>query len=219
MALSSQSARAFSVLAARAPSSLAGGVAARLSTSRTQAVTDATTESATTTATTNPLLQQDALPQFARIQPADVTPAVTELLQKMQDELAALEAALSADEKNNQVTYDAVVPVVERMQFPLGYAWGVAGHLNGVKNGEELRQAYEANQPAIVQTFSKFSQSKPLYDALSKIQQEELEKASEDDFEVRQKRRAVELSLRSMKLGGVALEGAEKERFNESEFV
>ena len=122
--------------------------------------------------------------------------------------------------KMQSITYDAVVPVVERMQFPLGYAWGVTGHLNGVKNGEELREAYEANQPAIVQTFSKFSQSKPLYDALSKIQQEELSSdEKDDDFEMRQKRRAVELSLRSMKLGGVALEGAEKERFNESECV
>lgn len=50
-----------------------------------------------------------------------------------------------------------------------GYAWGIASHLNGVKNGDELRAAYEENQPKIVQATMKFSQSKPLYDALVKV--------------------------------------------------
>jgi oligopeptidase A len=94
----------------------------------------------------------------------------------------------------------------------------VAGHLNGVKNGDELRAAYEANQPKVVQAMTKFSQSKPLYDALSAIEkqwQAEEEKTNDDDFLMQQKRRAVENSLLGMKLGGVGLEGAEKERFNE----
>ena len=90
--------------------------------------------------------------------------------------------------------------------------------MNGVQNGDALRQAYEANQPKIVETFSKFSQSKPLYEALTQIA-EQLEAESGDAMKLQQRKRAVELSLRSMKLGGVGLEGKDKERFNESEFV
>merc|ERR1712127_8942 len=99
-----------------------------------------------------------------------------------------------------------------------GYAWGIASHLNGVKNGDELRAAYEENQPKIVQANMKFSQSKPLYDALLKVQKGwESEESKEDDFAAAQRKRAVENSLRSMTLGGVGLkEGSpEKVRFNE----
>jgi oligopeptidase A len=101
-------------------------------------------------------------------------------------------------------------PEVERIQFPLGYVWGVAGHLNGVKNGEELRAAYEENQPKVVQGMTKFSQSKLLYDALSKLQKELSAANGELSFAQMQKARAVENSLLEMMLGGVRLEGEEK---------
>ncbi len=92
--------------------------------------------------------------------------------------------------------------------------WGVAGHLQGVKNGDELRKAYEENQPKVVTTTSKFSQSDALFNALTAVD-EAWSDDSEDDFYMQQKKRAVSNSLRGMKLGGVGLEGEEKERFNE----
>ncbi|GKY92866.1 hypothetical protein MPSEU_000255800 [Mayamaea pseudoterrestris] len=170
-----------------------------------------TTLSSTATAT-NPLLQMEDLPKFQSIKPEDLTPAVEALLSKMEIDFASLEEKLS--KKKETIDYDQVLPEVERIQFGLGYVWGVAGHLNGVKNGEELRQAYESNQPKIVKAMSQFSQSKPLYDALENIEKS-WNKASAESFEESQKRRAVENSLRGMKLGGVGLEGEAKERFNE----
>lgn len=159
---------------------------------------------ASTTAV-NPLLDQDTLPKFSSIEPADLTPAVAELLEKMEAEFEQLEEKLDAAES---VDYDAVLPEVEKIQFPLGFVWGIAGHLNGVKNGDELRAAYEENQPKVIQSFTKFSQSKALYKSLSNL------KLEGDDFESSQKARAVESSLRAMTLGGVGLEGEEKEKFN-----
>ena len=113
-------------------------------------------------------------------------------------------------------SYDDVLPQIEKMQEPLGYVWGVAGHLNGVKNGDELRAAYEENQPAVVKVSSKVSQSKAVYDALKKIEEHGKAgvSASDDEFMNQQMQRAVELNIKSMTLGGVGLEGAEKERFN-----
>ena len=172
-----------------------------------------------TETTTNPLLQQDGLPKFASIDPSHVTPAVEALLAQLEADLVQLEEELELTTTTKSIpSYEQVVPAVERMQFPLGYAWGVTGHLNGVKNGDALRQAYEANQPSIVKAFSKFSQSKPLFDALSAIATDADDAASDDgnDFAAKQRRRAVENSLRAMKLGGVGLAGADKERFNES---
>jgi oligopeptidase A len=167
------------------------------------------------TATENPLLQQDDLPKFNSIDPKDLTPAVETLLEKMAADFVTLEEKLSTSSSNGgKVDFDSVLPAVERIQFPIGFTWGVAGHLNGVKNGEELRVAYEENQPKIIQAISKFSQSKPLYDALVAVENE-FQDIKDDSFEMQQKRRAVQNTLREMKLGGVGLEGADKERFNE----
>ena len=167
---------------------------------------------ATTAEATNAFLQQEDLPKFGAVQSEELTPAVETLLEKLQTDFAQLETKLA--QTNGAVEYDMVVPAVEKMQFPLGFAWGIASHLNGVKNSDALREQYEANQPKIVQAMSQFKQSKPLYDAL-KVVAEKLEQAGDDSFEAMQKKRAVEISLREMMLGGVGLEGADKERFNE----
>lgn len=159
----------------------------------------------------NPMLIQEGLPKFESIEPVHLTPAVDGLLEKLEQDFQSFEAKLASQESPD---YDQVLPEVERMQFPLGYTWGVASHLNGVKNSDELRAAYEASQGKVVQAMTKFSQSKPLYDALAKIEKT-WEGTLDESFVVKQKRRAVENSLRSMKLGGVGLEGEEKERFNE----
>ena len=207
-----------SLLVARRAAAAAAAVQRTMATTTESPVSNSS-PTAATTADQNPLLQQAGLPKFASIDPSHVTPAVTTLLTQLEADLAQLEQDLQQQQQPS-VQYDQVVPVVERMQFPLGYAWGVTGHLNGVKNGEALRQAYEANQPAIVKTFSKFSQSKPLFDALTAIAEspelQHTESSSGADFVQQQRRRAVEHSLRAMKLGGVGLEGADKERFNES---
>jgi oligopeptidase A len=162
----------------------------------------------------NPLLQQESLPKFESIQPKDLTPAVNTLLEKLDADFEQLESKLQ--QVTATVQYEQVLPELEKMQFGLGYVWGVAGHLNGVKNGDTLRAAYEENQPRVVQALTKFSQSKPVYDALESIQKQwEASSLDEQDFEVNQKKRAVEGSLLSMKLGGVGLEGEAKEKFNE----
>eukprot|EP00542_Grammatophora_oceanica_P021271 CAMPEP_0194036328 /NCGR_PEP_ID=MMETSP0009_2-20130614/8668_1 /TAXON_ID=210454 /ORGANISM="Grammatophora oceanica, Strain CCMP 410" /LENGTH=721 /DNA_ID=CAMNT_0038678021 /DNA_START=257 /DNA_END=2422 /DNA_ORIENTATION=+ len=170
-----------------------------------------------TATATNPLLQQEDLPKFASIEPSHLTPAVTELLEKLESEFTSLEDKLSScssADASEDLSYDKVLGEVERMQFPLGFVWGVAGHLNGVKNGDELRTAYEENQPKVVQAMTKFSQSKALYNALEQLKAKQEEVAT-DDFEVLQEKRAVEGSLLDQKLGGVGLEGEAKEKFNE----
>ena len=111
--------------------------------------------------------------------------------------------------------YDSVLPAVERMQHPLNYAWGIAGHLKGVKDSDELRSAYEKNQPNVVKASMKFGQSRVLYEALKKV--DETWADGDDGFELDQKKRAVANSLRGMTLAGVGLEEGtkERERFNE----
>ena len=86
--------------------------------------------------TLNPLLEQKDLPRFNSINPSHVEPAVSQVLSQLDDELASLESALaSADDVN----YGSVIEAMEAMEAPLGYTWGVVGHLMGVSNSDELR--------------------------------------------------------------------------------
>jgi oligopeptidase A len=169
----------------------------------------------TTDGAENPFLQQDNLPKFKSIEPKFLKPAIDGLLTKMQTDLEDLEVKLTkAKGANEAINYEDVLPEVERIQFALNYAWGIAKHLNGVKNSDDLRVVDEECQPEIVKAMSQFSQSKPIYDALEEIAQAWNGKSVES-FEDSQRCRAVENSLRGMTLGGVGLEGEAKERFNE----
>jgi oligopeptidase A len=162
--------------------------------------------------TTNPLLDSSGLPKFSSIEPSNLTPAVSSLLEKLDKDFADLTSKISSE--SYQPKYEEILPELEKMQYDLGFAWGVTSHLNGVKNSDELRQAYEENQPKVVKAMAQFSQSREVYDALTEIRSS-LGDASADDFELSQKIRALDGSLRGMKLGGVGLDGVEKERFNE----
>jgi oligopeptidase A len=162
--------------------------------------------------TTNPLLDSKGLPKFSSIEPSNLEPAVNTLLENLDKDFAELTSKISSE--GYSAKYDDILPELERMQYGIGYAWGVTSHLNGVKNSDDLRKAYEENQPKVVKAMSQFSQSREVYDALSTIRSSMAQEAG-DDFELSQKIRAVDSSLRGMKLGGVGLDGAEKERFNE----
>ena len=153
----------------------------------------------------NPLLQQDSLPRFDTVAPENVTPAIEELLQRLDSEFTSLEGTLAAAEAN--VAYADVVEALERIEAPIEYAWGVVGHLMGVKNSDELRAAHGEMQPKVVQTTTKLSQSAAVYAAVEHV----LSSAGALD---ESQRRILQSSLQGMKLSGVALEGSAKEQFN-----
>ena len=91
------------------------------------------------TVTSNPLLNSKELPKFTSISPSDLTPAIESILSQLESDFSSLENTLSTVSPD----YEAVLPEVEKIQHPLNYAWGIAGHLKGVKDSEELRKAYE----------------------------------------------------------------------------
>lgn len=62
----------------------------------------------------NPLLQPKKLPQFSSIEPADLTPAVSELLTKMEQDFENIESKL---ENTNSPDYDQGLPEVERTLY------------------------------------------------------------------------------------------------------
>ena len=119
-------------------------------------------------ATTNPFLDQDGLPKFSAIKASDLSsPAISHLVEKLEEHFSFFEFKNS---KEGYVpTYDDVLLELERIVSPLKYTWGVAGHFVDVQTTDELLRAYEGNQPIVVTIMKKMSQSRPLINAISTI--------------------------------------------------
>jgi oligopeptidase A len=158
--------------------------------------------SADTTISHNPLLQGSGLPLFTEIKPEQIVPTFNELLAELGQQLTTLEA-------NVQPTWSSLVEPLEKLTERLYWSWGIVTHLMGVKNSPELRAAFEAVQPQVVQFVNKLGQSQPIYNTFQQLRASDnwatLESAQQ---------RIVEGAIRDAKLAGVGLQGEARERFN-----
>ncbi|MGF1521245.1 MAG: M3 family metallopeptidase [Leptolyngbyaceae cyanobacterium] len=155
------------------------------------------------TVQSNPLLIGTGLPPFEDIRTEHVVPGITELLQILTTDLEHLEASV-------QPNWKELVEPLTRIEERLSWAWGIIGHLMGVKNSPELREAYEAVQPSLVQFANRLGQSKPLYKAFKQIR-------ASDQWQTLKpaQQRIVEAAIRDAELSGVGLDGEVKEQFNQ----
>jgi len=94
------------------------------------------------------------------MQAEHVRPAVHELLEAAQSELARMEADQSP------CTYENVLRALEELTEPLGRAMNVIGHLESVATTTDLRDAYNEVQPAVSAFFSSISLSEGLWKRL-----------------------------------------------------
>ena len=154
----------------------------------------------------NILLDNEKLPQYSKFKTSQVEPAINLILENLEKDFCELENKLE-NEKNIKKIYNLAVEELERIEYPLSYAWGMVSHLHSVKNNDELRNVYSKMQPMIIKTSNKISQSKKLYEALEKI------KKSRSLTKIQ--KRIVESSVHSMFLSGIGLEDGKKEKFND----
>ena len=155
------------------------------------------------TSADNPLLVSEGLPRFDSIEPQHIQPAVQALLKQSQINLKNIE-------KQAEPTWEGLLQPLEELDHPWERSWGPVGHLLGVKNTPELREAYESVLPEIVAFSLSVKQSKPIYDAMKSLRNsdkwDELNNAQQ---------RIVEKHLFSAELAGIALTGEQLTRFNE----
>jgi oligopeptidase A len=150
----------------------------------------------------NPLLQFDALPDFAAITPEHVSPAIDQLLA---DAEAALERAVGPDVAAD---YDALSAVLDVATERLGRAWGTVSHLHSVADTPELRAAFNHNLPKVTAFHTKLGADERLF---AKYKAVAASPSSARLPAPRQK--ALANALRDFVLSGAELQGAAKERF------
>jgi len=160
-----------------------------------------------TTSSVNPLLLGQGLPPFDLIRAEQVEESISQLLQE-------LEAKLSYLESNIVSTWEGLVEPLTAIEEIFSWSWGIVGHLMGVQNSPELRQAYENIQPEVIKFSSSIGQSKPIYQGFKSLK-------NSKDWEnlLPAQKRIVESSLKDAQLAGVGLEGESLERFNQNRLL
>ncbi|PSU32875.1 oligopeptidase A [Photobacterium lutimaris] len=153
---------------------------------------------------TNPLLSMTDLPPFSLIQPEHVKPAVE---QAITDCRAAVEQVLAADTPPSWETI--CVPLAET-DDRLSRIWSPIGHLNGVKNSNELREAYESCLPMLSDYGTWVGQHKGLYEAFKAM------KADDSFVDLSQaQKKSITDALKEFELSGIGLPAKEQHRYGE----
>ncbi|NUZ05066.1 M3 family metallopeptidase [Piscinibacter koreensis] len=150
----------------------------------------------------NPLLDFSGLPRFDAIRPEHVAPALDVLLAEAD---AALQCATS---DATPADYDALSSVLDVALDRLNRAWGAVNHLHGVADTPELRAAYTAQLPRVVEFQTRLGADEKLY---AKYKAIAASPAARDLAPAR--RRALDNALRDFVLSGAELQGEARETF------
>ena len=150
----------------------------------------------------NPLLDFTGLPRFAAIKTEHIAPAVELLLAENRARIETLARPGTA------ATWADFVAPLEEANERLARAWGVVSHLHGVLDSPELRAAYNANQPRIVQYYTELGQNLFLFEKYKALQ-------ASPEYAVLgpAQRKIVDNEIRDFRLSGAELMPEKKQRF------
>jgi oligopeptidase A len=151
---------------------------------------------------TNPLLNITGLPEFSRIEPEHVRPAVEQLLaegrQLVEDLLAA----------NTTYTWDNLVAPLEAMDDRINRAWSPVSHMNSVVKTDALRDAYNTCLPLLSEYGTELGQHEGLDRAFRQIADgEEYERLDAAQQKV------IDNALRDFRLSGIELPQEQRDRY------
>ena len=151
---------------------------------------------------TNPLLDFSGLPRFGEIKPAHIGPAVDMLLA----ENRALVERLA--DPSVPATWEAFVSPLDDASEHFSRAWGAVGHLHGVLDSQELRDAYNANQPKVVAYYTELGQNQALFAKFNELRQSTAFISLSGP-----QRKIIDNEIRDLRLSGAELAEQPRHRF------
>lgn len=153
---------------------------------------------------TNPLLETTTLPQFSKIKPAHIKPAVEQAISDCKTVIAKVLA------DNDIYTWENLVAPIDEVDDRLGKLWSPVSHMNSVVNSDELREAYESCLPLLSEYGTFVGQHEGLFKAYQQLH----DSASFNKLSVAQQK-VLTNALRDFKLSGIALPDKDKQRYGE----
>lgn len=151
----------------------------------------------------NPLLDYSGLPQFDKITPSHVKPAIDFLLQYSINAVERLTAQPSFSWENFYAPLEDVHNKLDR-------SWAMVTHLYAVKNSDELRKAYNDAEKALTEYNTWYGMYQPLYHAFEKLKAAKAYKSYN-----KAQKKAIDNALLDFQLSGVALKGEQAKRYGE----
>ncbi|HEX5539414.1 MAG TPA: M3 family metallopeptidase [Methylophilaceae bacterium] len=152
----------------------------------------------------NPLLDFSGLPQFDKVQPAHVVPAMEYLLNN------GRYLAESLNTSSEAPTWLNFARPLEDMEEQISRAWAQVSHMNAVVNSPALREAYNDSLPKLTAFYADLSQDERLYAKFRALRA-----GPEYDTLNTAQRKIVDNELRDFRLGGAELPEDKKARFKE----
>ncbi len=152
----------------------------------------------------NPLLEKTTLPQFSKIKPAHVEPAIDALLAEAKE---VVEQKLMA---TDIYTWENLIEPIEESDDKLNKAWSPVGHMNSVVDTDELRDAYNACLPKLSEYSTEMGQNKTLYLAFKQISKSE----DYSTLDLAQQK-IITNALRDFHLSGIGLDEKKQLRYKE----
>jgi oligopeptidase A len=153
---------------------------------------------------TNPLLQKTSLPQFSKIKPEHVKPAVEQAIKDCKTVIANVLA------NNTQFTWANLVTPIDEVNDVLGKLWSPISHMNSVVNSDNLRDAYESCLPLLSEYGTFVGQHAGLFAAYQQLNDSAAFKALNTA-----QQKVISNTLKDFKLSGIALNEQDKKRYGE----
>jgi len=153
---------------------------------------------------TNPLLQNTSLPQFSKIKPEHIKPAVEKAIANCKKTILEVLA------NNTEFTWANLVTPIDEVDDVLGKLWSPVSHMNSVVNSDELREAYESCLPLLSEYGTFVGQHAGLFAAYQQLSNSEAFKALSTA-----QQKVINNALRDFKLSGIALNEQDKKRYGE----
>lgn len=150
----------------------------------------------------NPLLKIGGLPLFASISPADIEPAVDQVLDECRLKINQL---LESTEAYN---WENIIQPIEQLHDRLQRVWSPISHLHAVADSGPLRKAYNACLPKVSLYQTELLQNKALYAAYKCV----AESSAYETFNDAQKM-LLKNALVEFKLSGVALNDSKRQEY------
>lgn len=147
-------------------------------------------------------LALDQLPVFSTIKPERIVAELNDLLARNRREIDEL------TRQEGTLTWENFIEPLEEIGDRLNRFFSPIGHLHGVADSEALRGAYNEAIPLLSAYASELAQNDALFSAYTRLH-ESAGYATYPDA----RKKVVENALRDFRLGGIALDEDERERF------
>ena len=153
---------------------------------------------------TNPLLENTELPQFSKILPEHVEPAIDQLLTNAR---AVINNQLQL---GSPYSWQNLIEPIEEAEDRLNKAWSPVSHMNSVVNSDSMRDAYNACLGKLSEYATETGQNQALYEAYREIRN-----SSEFEQLDRAQQKIIRNALRDFHLSGIDLPVDKQARYKE----